>query len=60
MSGNVAKQGAGVFSNTYGNVLGSILSRNKTSSSGSEQDCTTSDPTYKLKSHADAGAYERS
>jgi hypothetical protein len=41
-------------------VLGSILSRNKTSSSGSEQDCTTSDPTYKLKSHADAGAYERS
>lgn len=60
VSGNVAKQGAGVFSNTYGNVLGSILSRNKTSSSGSEQDCTTSDPTYKLKSHADAGAYERS
>ena len=50
MSGNYAQEGAGLYADIYGSVLGSILSRNRTSKSGSEQDCTASDPTYKLKS----------
>jgi fibronectin-binding autotransporter adhesin len=50
VSGNYAHEGAGLYADIYGSVLGSILSKNKTSKSGSEEDCAASDPTYTLKS----------
>ena len=50
VSGNYAHEGAGLYADIYGSVLGSILSKNKTSKSGSEEDCAASDPTYELTS----------
>jgi hypothetical protein len=50
VTGNYAHQGAGVYSDIFGSVVGSILSGNKTSKHGSEKDCTASDPKYTMAS----------
>jgi CSLREA domain-containing protein len=51
VSGNYAKQGGGVYGMTYGTVLSSILSGNRTAKHGSESDCDVSATAYRLSSN---------
>jgi CSLREA domain-containing protein len=51
VSGNVAKQGGGVYAYSYGgNLLGSIVSQNRATKGGAEQDCTTAAASARLHS----------
>jgi CSLREA domain-containing protein len=50
VSGNYSKQAGGIYGETFGSVLGSILSKNRTSPHGSETDCRAASSVYRLVS----------